>query len=159
MPLGRQCQSDQLEVSEYNMIKRVMLDKDGWPTELDWKAIRRVALELRAYSEAAPLGEVLQYEYKTRVMPLIEATLDRSIEIPFPLNKYPYDIRYIMEGLYPELVPKFRSIYSEFMCRIRPDIGIMSLSYHESGNTIYDYKKYRETDENGNVYEMCWFED
>lgn len=141
------------------MIKRVKLDKDGWPTELDWKAIRRVTLELKAYIEAAPLGEVLQYEYKSRVVPLIEATLDGSIQIPYPYNEFPYNVRYIMEGLYPELVEEFNELYSEFMCRIRPDIGIMSLSYHESGNTVYDYKKYRETDDDGNVYEMCWFED
>jgi hypothetical protein len=141
------------------MIKRVMLDKEGWPTELDWKAIRRVTLELKAYIESADEYEALKYEYQSRVMPLINATLDGSIQIPFPLNKSPYDVRYIMEGLYPELVPEFRLIYSEFMCRIYPDIGLMSLSYHESGNTVYDYEKYRETDEDGNVYEMCWFED
>ncbi len=141
------------------MIKRVKLDKDGWPTELDWKAIRRETLELKAYIEAAPLGEVLQYEYKSRVMPLIDKTLDGSIQIPFPYNEFPYNTRYIMEGLYPELPEKFHELYTNFMYRIRPDIGVMSLSYHENGDETYDYEKYRTTDEDGNVYEMCWFED
>lgn len=141
------------------MIKRVMLDKDGWPTELDWKAIRRVTLELKAYIESADEYEVLKYEYQSRVMPLIEKTLNGTIQIPFPFGERPYSMRYIMEGLYPELVDQFHELYARFMCRIDPDIGVMSLSYHESGNTVYDYEKYRETDEDGNVYEMCWFED
>lgn len=138
------------------MIKRVKLDKSGSLTEIDWKATRRVALALKAYIENASKDEALKYEYCQRVMPLVEATLNGSIKVPYYGNS-PYNYRYIMEGLYPELPAEFGDLYLSFLHKIQGGISEFSLSTHESGE--YIFPKYGEEDEFGNRYEICWFED
>lgn len=138
------------------MIKRVKIDENGSLTEIDWKATRRAALALKAYIEAAPLGELLKYEYQKRVMPLIDATLDGSVQMPY-YGSPPYDFRYIMEGLYPALPSTFQDLYAEFIQKIEGSVSEFSLSTHESGEFIF--QKYAEEDELGNRYELCWFED
>jgi hypothetical protein len=138
------------------MIKRVKLDENGSLTEIDWKATHRSALTLKAYIEAAPLGEAVQYEYHKRVMPLIEATLNKSVQMPY-YGPQPYDYRYIMEGLYPSLPVGFEDLYLSFKQKIEGSVSEFSLSTHESGEFIF--QKYSEEDEFGNRYELCWFED
>lgn len=138
------------------MIKRVKIDENGSLTEIDWKVTRKAALALKAYIEAAPLGEALQYEYQKRVMPLIESTLDGSVQFPYR-GQQPYDYRYILEGLYPELPPSFEDLFLNFLHKIQGRISQFSLSTHESGEFIF--QKYAEEDEFGNRYELCWFED
>jgi hypothetical protein len=138
------------------MIKRVKLDENRSLTEIDWKATRRAALALKAYIETAPSGEALEYEYQKRVMPLIDATLDGSIQFPYRGHE-PYDYRYIMEGLYPELPSQFEYLFLKFLHKIQGDVSQFSLSTHESGEFIF--QKYAEEDEFGNRYELCWFED
>jgi hypothetical protein len=137
------------------MIKRVKIDENGSLTEIDRKATRRAALELKAYIEVAPLDERRKYEYHEQVIPLVNAFLDESIKIPYIGDCY--DVRYIMEGLYPELLPSFSKLYSKFLCMIWGSVSSFSLSTHESGEFIF--QKYAEEDEFGNRYELCWFED
>lgn len=131
------------------------LDENGCLTEIDWKATRRAALALKAYIDAAPSGEALKHEYHKRVMPLVEATPDGSIQIPYRGDE-PYSYRYIMEGLYPELVPEFSKRCSLFLCMIEGYPSQFSLSKHESGE--YISLKYR-VEKDGELYEWCWFED
>lgn len=139
------------------MIKRVKLDENGYLTEIDWKAIRRIATELKQYVQNAPLDEVAKYQYHTRVLPLLEAIFNKTVKTPFPFQDQPYDVKYEIEGIFPKLVQTFSYMYSELICRLCAMPGVMSLSIHETGNFILD--KDRETDEDGNVYELCWFED
>lgn len=131
------------------------LDENGCLTEIDWKATRRAALALKAYIDAAPSGEAAKYEYHKRVMPLVEATLDGSVQIPYRGDK-PYSYRYIMEGLYPELPGQFEGLFLKFLHKIQAYPSQFSLSTHESGE--YISQKYR-VEKDGESYEMCWFED
>lgn len=137
------------------MIKRVKIDENGSLTEIDWKVTRKAALELKTYIDSAPSDERRKYEYQERVVPLINAVLDGSIKIPHTGDCY--DVRYIMDGLYPELLPSFSELYSKFLCMIWGSVSSFSLSTHESGEFIF--QKYAEEDEFGNRYELCWFED
>ncbi len=139
------------------MIKRVKLDDNGYLTEIDWNAARRWAAALKDYIETAPLEEKLKFGYDSRVLPLIESVLDGSIEFPFPYANEPYDTRAIIDGYYPPLVKQFSQIYSELLYRISGSVGSCSLSAHKTGEYIFGQD--REVDEEGNVYEVCWFDD
>lgn len=58
------------------MRKLVKLDAGGWLTEIDLKAMRREALALQAYIEAAPEGEEKLFQYRKKVLPSVCAALE-----------------------------------------------------------------------------------
>ena len=139
------------------MIKRVKLNSDGYLTEIDMKPVRRLAQELKNYIENCSREEAEKYEYQKRMMPLINSVLDGTLPVPNYLSPNPYSVRYMMEGLFPELVPEFGELYYPFMTMTDGDPMKFSLSTHETGK--YEHGKYRETDPDGTQYELCWFED
>jgi hypothetical protein len=53
------------------MRKLVLLAPNGALTEIDQNALRREALTLKSYIEAAPKDEERQYQYRKRVLPLV----------------------------------------------------------------------------------------
>ncbi|MDW5443185.1 hypothetical protein [Polaromonas sp. SM01] len=99
------------------MKKLVKLDPGGWLTEIDLKAMRREALTLRAYIEAASEGEARLFEYRRKVLPLIQAALDSTLPIPYKGDD-PYSWSLMLEGLTPRLTEAFCHVYSRFMNRI-----------------------------------------
>jgi hypothetical protein len=139
------------------VIKRVKLDENGWLTELDWKAIQRVAFGLKDYIKNAPLDEIAKYQYHTKALPFVESIICNKIILPFRYQDAPYETRYQIEGLFPMFVSEFSELYSKLLYMLSGSIGSISLSTHETGEYILE--KYREVDANGNIYELCWFED
>lgn len=137
------------------MKKLVKLDESLRLTEIDPKVLRRSALALKAYIEQAPEAEAEKYEYEQRVMPLVRAALDGTVQIPY-YGQQPYSMRFIIEGLYPELIDEFSKLYSNFMLIIEGSSAKFSLSTHLHGKYVLD-----ECEEviNGERYEWCWFED
>ena len=144
------------------MKKLVKLDKNLRLTEIDWKATRRQAEMVRDYIADAPEAEQQKYQYDKKVMPLVNAFLEGSLEIPWLPNREttkfydPYPARFIMEGQAPDLVRSFKDVYYKFENMISADPSIFSLSTHESGEYIFG--KY-DVEKEGDLYEWCWFED
>ncbi|MEK6636851.1 MAG: hypothetical protein AABY88_02085 [Pseudomonadota bacterium] len=144
------------------MKKLVKLDDDLNLTEIDWKATRRQAEKLRDYILSAPDSERRKYEYEERLMPMIDAVFDGSIDIPWRTNQLtvqfsdPYPARFIMEGQAPQLVESFSDIYLTFKFMIEASASQFSLSTHESGEYILGKYRVEKDDE---LYEWCWFED
>jgi hypothetical protein len=144
------------------MKKLVKLDENLRLTEIDMKATRRQAEMVRDYIANAPEAERQKYEYDKKVMPLVNAFLDGSLEIPWlPMKETtefadPYDAWFIMEGQAPQLVEAFGSVYYKFKNMIGASASEFSLSTHESGEYILE--KYR-VEKDGELYEWCWFED
>jgi hypothetical protein len=144
------------------MKKFVKLDENLRLTEIDMKATRRQAEMVRDYIANAPEAERQKYEYDKKVMPLINAFLDGSLEIPWlPMRETtqfgdPYPARFMMEGQAPWLVEAFENVYYKFTFMIGAESAVFSLSTHESGEYIFE--KYR-VEKNGELYEWCWFED
>ena len=137
------------------MKKLVKLRDDFRLTEIDWKATRRQADKLGDYIANAPEVERVKYEYDRRLLPLIDAVINGSIEIPY-FGPDPYNARFIMEGQAPDLEEKFKDVYYKFRDMIGASSSIFSLSTHEDGQ--YTLGKY-EIERDGELYEWCWFED
>lgn len=139
------------------MIKRVRLDESGRLTEIDWKAAKRLASEIMTYIKNAPLEECNKFNYKNLMVPILNNIIDGSLKIPFLINDRPYNIRYQIEGLEPELNKEFSILYSSLMGLISASTGVISLSIHNTGDFIIDADKVFDPD--GTEYELCWFED
>ena len=139
------------------MKKLIKLDENLRLTEIDWKAARHQAKILCEYIENAPEAERAKYQYDSRAMPLIDAVMNGSMEIPY-LDEDPYNYRSMTEGWLPfdEIPDMFSSIYSKFYLMIGASSSMFSLSTHESGKYIFE--KYR-VEKDGELYEWCWFED
>jgi hypothetical protein len=132
------------------MRKLVLTDKGGWLTEVDPKALRREALALKAYIDSAPKQEEKLFQYRKRLLPLVEAALSGGVQFPFKGDK-PYSSRWIGEGFEPELPPVLAELYYRFMNRIR-------------GNStcgLKDIKDYKPelVEKDGQCYEWVEFED
>lgn len=167
------------------MKKLVKRDENLRLTEIDMKATRRQAEKVCDYIASAPEAERQKYEYDKKVMPLINAFLDGSLEIPWLPNRettkfyYPYDARFIMEGQAPDLVRSFKDVYYKFERMISGSASVFSLSTHENGEYITEFyanekdgkfsfatagdgeyllSKYAVI-KDGELYEWCWFED
>lgn len=65
------------------MRKLVLLDPSGALTEVDPKLLRREASALKAYVESASKGEERLFQYRKKLLPLVEAALSGSVQIPF----------------------------------------------------------------------------
>lgn len=139
------------------MIKRIKLDANGALTEIDWQLADQAALALRRYVDAAPSAENRAFEYNARIRPVIEATLDRSIAVPFPLSCKPYDMRAQREGWEPALPDTFSELYAQFIQIITGSPAASSLSTHETGQ--YVFGMYRDFDAAGDAYELCWIKE
>lgn len=137
------------------MKKLVKLDENLRLTEIDRKATRRQAEKVRDYIENAPEAERIKYEYDKNVMPLVNAVLGDTIDIPY-CGQFPYNARLMWEGQAPALVEAFENVYYTFKFMIRADPAQFSLSTHESGKYILN--KY-DVEKDGEIYEWCWFED
>ncbi len=138
------------------MRKLVRKNKDGWLTEVDPKALRREALALKAYIEAASRKEEKQFRYRERLLPLVEAALSGALQIPFKGDK-PYNSRMMMEGLEPWLPEGISELYFGFMIRIAGTAHISAPSYLKTGN-IMDYVP-DIVEKDGERYEWVEFED
>lgn len=99
------------------MRKLVKLDPHGYLTEIDMKDMRRKALALKAYIESAPRHEEELFQYKAKVLPLVEAALNGSLQIPYKGGE-PYSWRLMLEGLEPMLLDEFADLYAPFCNRI-----------------------------------------
>lgn len=137
------------------MKKLVKLDENFRMTEIDWKATQRQAEKLRDYIENAPPAECLQYGYQKNFIPLIDAVMNKSIDIPY-FGPDPYSIRAVMEGQIPGFLEPFAKLYFKFDDMISASSSAFSLSTYESGEYIFE--KYR-VEKDGELYEWCWFED
>lgn len=95
----------------------VKLDRDGWLTEIDLRALQREAAALRAYVDAADARERQVFDYDTVLVPLIEGVLSGAVPIPYK-GAAPYNRRLIDEGEAPELPAGLRPLYEPFLARI-----------------------------------------
>jgi len=136
------------------MRKLVLKDQDGWLTEVDLKALRTEALTIKKYIENVTENEELVFNYKTRLLPLVLKALNGTLH--FPYKGHPYNIRYMMEGIDPELPPELSNAYHAFMLRIHGDIGCSSASIKDFGEYIPGVS---EVIIDGQRYEWVDFED
>ncbi len=136
------------------MRKLVLLDEDGWLTEVDPKALRREALELKEYIDNAPLIEEQQFHYKTKLLPLVNSALDGFLKIPY--KDEPYNIRLIIDGLELDLPLGIQDLYFRFLTRIKgaPPAYPPNTLVGEDGRFVPD-----KTDANGKRYRWVEFED
>ncbi|MBX3659686.1 MAG: hypothetical protein KF740_14740 [Ramlibacter sp.] len=132
------------------------LDDGGWLTEIDQRAMRREALALKSYIEAAPAQEERLFQYKEKVLPLVDAALSGSLQIPFK-GQGGYSWRLMLEGLEPMLVQRFRELHSRFMNRIDGSAMWSAPSFLQTGNSE-DYKP-DIVMKDGVRYEWVEFED
>ena len=137
------------------MLKLVKRDKKfGYLTEIDQIAMRREALALRDYINSAPPEEEAKYNYKKKVIPIINKALSGRLKIPFEGDIF--NVRYQIEGYEPMLTDEFKKYYYPFLFRIK---GTPSTSSH----SIKLYGKYVpgacEEIRDGEYYEWCDFED
>ncbi len=137
------------------MKKLVKLDEDFNLTEVDWKATRRQAEKVRDYIANAPEAERQKYDYDKKVLPIIDAVMDGTLQNPY-FRFDPYNARFIMEGQAPDLVETFKDVFYEFKWMIEASAAVFSLSTHESGKYILGKYRVEKDDE---LYEWCWFED
>jgi len=167
------------------MKKLVKCDEYLRLTEIDMKATRRQAEIVRDYIANAPEAERQKYEYDKKLMPILNATLDGTLRIPWSPHIIdaqfadPYSARFIMEGWSPDLVESFENVYYKFIRMISGDSSEFSLSTHENGEYITEFyanekdgkfsfataedgeyllSKYAII-KDGELYEWCWFED
>lgn len=108
------------------MRKLVLLDEDGWLTEVCPIALKRDALTLKALIDSASPQEAELLHYQDRLVPLIEMALNGTIEIPYKFQPYLY--RLIDDGIEPEIPPRINEAYCQFMCRIEGADMMMLLS-------------------------------
>lgn len=153
--------------------------------EIDMKATQRQAEKVRDYIASAPEAERQKYEYDKKAMPLVNAFLDGSLEIPWlPMREEtkfgdPYPARFIMEGQAPQLVESFENVWYKFENMIGASASEFSLSTHENGNYVTELFAYAKDGKfsfataedgeyllskyaiikDGELYEWCWFED
>jgi hypothetical protein len=100
------------------MRKLVLLAPSGALTEVDPKALRREALALKAYVESVSKEEERLFQYHKKLLPLVDAALNGSVQIPFKGDD-PYSAYLMMEGLLPELPKALQELYFVFVNRIR----------------------------------------
>ncbi len=100
------------------MRKLVLLDKDGALTEIDRKALRREALALKAYINQAPFAEAYQFDYRGKLLPLVEAALNGTVKVLYK-ESGPYNTLLMREGLEPPLPPEAHKRYVDFLLRIQ----------------------------------------
>jgi len=136
------------------MRKLVLKDQDGRLTEVDTKALRREALALKVYIENATYEEEQLYNYKTRLLPLVLEALNGTLN--FPHKGHPYNIRYMMEGIEPELPLTLDDAYYAFMARIHGNVSFSSASLKDFGEYIPGAS---EVVIDGQRYEWVDFED
>jgi len=137
-----------------DMRKLVMLDKDGYLTEVDPKALLREALTLRAYIESASNAEEAIFKYKEKLLPLVNAAINNKLLVPYKGS--PYETRLIQEGIEPDLPKGIKDHYFKFLARIKgrkvpypPGTPI-----GPDGRFLPD-----KIDNNGNSYRWVEFED
>lgn len=135
------------------MKKEVKLDKDGWLTEIDAKALRREALDLRAYIMNAPEEEEETFWYRGRLLPFVERALAGQVVLPFK-GPAPYFLPAQFEGREPMMPSHAMTLYSRFMNRIRGSPSASATSRTENG--LYK-PNWREV--HGERYEEVEFED
>ncbi len=139
------------------MRKLVLKDKDGALTEADPKALRREALALKAYIESAPKREEQKFQYRVKLLPLVEAALNGTLEIPYK-EPEPYNLRLSLEGFEPMLPQPFSSeVYSPFINRIRGSALCSDPTYLKNKD-ILDYSPVI-IEQNGQRYQWVEFED
>lgn len=132
------------------MRKLVLLASNGALTEIDQEALRREASALKAYVESASKEEERLFQYRKKLLPLVEAALNGSVQIPFKGDD-PYSAYLMMEGLSPELPEELQELYFGFVNRIRGS-SICGLK------DIRDYKP-EIVVKDGQRYEWVEFED
>ena len=137
------------------MRKLVKLDPNLYLTEIDMKSMRREALALKAYIESAPQQEEELFQYKTKILPLVEAALNGSLQIPY--RDEPYSWRLMLEGLAPMLLDEFLDPYAAFFNRIRGSAGCSDPAYLRTGK-IADYHP-EIIEKDGEQYQWVEFED
>lgn len=138
------------------MKKLVKLDANGWLTEIDQKALAREAHALRTYIESAPAKEEEIFQYKNKVLPLVEAAISGTLMLPYK-GEDPYSWRLMLEDLAPMLTDAFRTIYSAFIVRIHGHPMPVAPSYRETGDALKYIPAIVEKD--GDRYEWVEFED
>jgi len=134
------------------MRKQVRKDHDGALTEIDSKALRREAMALRAYIEQASSEEEAIFRYRVKLLPLVEGAMNGTLAIPHKGD--PYNLRFIMEGMEPDLPEGIQDLYFQFLSRIKGRASVSSTSVDENGRYIPD-----EVEINGQRYEWVEFED
>jgi asparagine synthetase A len=73
------------------MKKLVKKNLDGRLLEIDTKALRREAAELKAKIEIASDEEQRKFDYRRKLLPLIDAALNGTLV--FPYMHSPYNLR------------------------------------------------------------------
>jgi hypothetical protein len=138
------------------MRKLVKLDANGWLTEIDQKALAREARALRAYIESAPTKEEEIFQYRIKVLPLVEAAISGALVLPYTGDD-PYSWRLMLEDLTPMLTDAFRTVYSKFIVRIHGHPMPVAPSFRETGDALSYIPEIVEQD--GDRYEWVEFED
>lgn len=138
------------------MRRLIRCDPGGWLTEIDTKALRREAQTLAQYVAGAPKSERQLHRYDERVMPLVTAALDGTLQVPFK-GPDPYPMRLIWEDLMPALPKTFNAAFFPFMLRISGSATRSDPTYLASGK-IEDYRP-QIVEKDGVQYQWVEFED
>ena len=136
------------------MKKLVKKDKNGRLQEIDKKALNREALALKKYIEHAPADEVQQFSYSAKLIPVVDAAIGGSLEIPF--TDSPYNLHLIIEDIEQDLPNGIQELYFQFMNRIQGSPALSSMSVIEHGHHIPGAC---EEIINGERFEWVMFED
>lgn len=138
------------------MRKLVKLNSRGLLTEIDIKVMRRKALALKAYIESAPKQEEELFQYKAKVLPLVEAALNGSLQIPHKAEEM-YSWRLMLDGLAPMLPDEFDELYASFLNRIEGSPHWSNPEFLRTEN-LSDYHP-DIVEKDGEQYEWVEFED
>ena len=95
------------------MRKLVELDANGRFMEVDTKCLKRAALALKEYILAAPPEEERQLRYRSEILPIVEAVLNGTLELPY--RGY---MPYVWEGGEGLLPPDYRSLEANFLVAV-----------------------------------------
>ncbi len=139
------------------MRKLVLLtNRYGALTEVDPKALRREALALKTCIESAPRKEEKQFQYRQKLLPLVEAALNGTLQIPLK-GDGPYPVRWMEEGFEPWLPEPLSEMYFTFLGRVRGVAHLSAPSYLKT-HDIMDYVP-EIVEKDGQRYEWVEFED